>query len=314
MGISRLLLCSGPRSSSEMIMTAGFRSGYVSLIGRPNVGKSTLLNVILGQKVAIVSPKPQTTRNRITGVKNLPAAQIVFIDTPGLHRPKTLLGEVMVTTAQEALKEIDLVVFVAEAGPSAGKDREILDSLSDVGRPVVLALNKIDRVRKGELLPLIEAYNALYPFREIIPVSALKADGIDRLLSRIVDYLPEGPKYYPEDLVTDLYERFMAAEIIREKIMARTKEEIPHAVAVEVLEWKEREDGMVSISAQIYVERAGQKGIIIGDKGKMLKTIGTLARVEIERLLGTKVFLQLWVKVKKDWRDDKRFLHDLGYR
>lgn len=299
---------------ADLQVTGSFRSGYVSLIGRPNVGKSTLLNAILGEKIAIVSPKPQTTRNRITGVRNLPGAQIVFIDTPGLHRPKTLLGEVMVTTAREALKEIDLVVLVAEAGLSAGREREIIDSLADVGRPVILALNKIDRVKKGELLPLIEAYGALYPFREIIPVSALKADGLDLLLDRIIGYLPEGPRYYPEDLVTDQYERFMAAEIIREKIMARTKEEIPHAVAVEVLEWKERDDGVVSISAQIYVERKGQKGIIIGDKGKMLKIIGTLARVEIEGLLGTKVFLQLWVKVKKDWRDDKGFLHDLGYR
>jgi len=291
-----------------------FRSGYVSLIGRPNVGKSTLLNAILGQKIAIVSPRPQTTRNRIMGVKNLPGAQIVFIDTPGLHRPRSLLGEAMVAAAREVLKEIDLVVFVAEAGPFIEKDRVVADSLPKDGGPVVLALNKIDQVRRGELLPLIDSYGSLYPFSEIIPVSALKADGIDLLLGRIVSYLPEGPRYYPEDLMTDQYERFMAAEIVREKIMERTSEEIPYAVAVEVLQWKEREDGVVSISAQIYVEREGQKGIIIGEKGRMLKTVGTLARIEIENLLGTRVFLQLWVKVKKGWRDDKRFLHDLGYR
>ncbi len=295
-------------------MTDPFRSGYVSIIGRPNVGKSTILNAILGQKISIVSPRPQTTRNRIMGIKNLGNAQIIFIDTPGLHRPRTLLGESMVTTVREVLREIDVVVFVAETGPHIEQDRMIIASLGGVDRPVILVINKIDQIRKAEILQVIDSYRAIYPFREIIPVSALKNDGIDLLPGRIASYLPEGPKYYPDDLLTDQYERFMAAEIIREKIMERTSEEIPYSVAVEVTDWTEREDGIVNIGAQIYVEREGQKGIIIGGKGRMLKTVGTLARMEIEGLLGTRVFLQLWVKVRKGWRDDKRMLHDLGYR
>ncbi|MDA8078099.1 MAG: GTPase Era [Nitrospiraceae bacterium] len=291
-----------------------FRSGYVSIIGRPNVGKSTILNAVLGQKISIVSPRPQTTRNRIMGVKNLDNAQIIFIDTPGLHRPRTLLGESMVTTVREVLREIDVVVFVAETGPRIEQDRLIIGTLDGVDKPVILVINKIDQLRKAEILRVIDSYRALYPFHEIIPVSALKNDGVDLLPERIARCLPEGPKYYPDDLLTDQYERFMAAEIIREKIMERTSEEIPYSVAVEITDWTEREDGMVSIGAQIYVEREGQKGIIIGGKGRMLKTVGSLARMEIEGLLGTRVFLQLWVKVRKGWRDDKRMLHDLGYR
>ncbi len=295
-------------------MPGPFRSGYVSIIGRPNVGKSTILNAVLGQKISIVSPRPQTTRNRIMGVKNLDNAQIIFIDTPGLHRPRTLLGESMVTTVREVLREIDVVVFVAETGPRIEQDRLIIGTLDGVDKPVILVINKIDQLRKAEILRVIDSYRALYPFHEIIPVSALKNDGVDLLPERIARCLPEGPKYYPDDLLTDQYERFMAAEIIREKIMERTSEEIPYSVAVEITDWTEREDGMVSIGAQIYVEREGQKGIIIGGKGRMLKTVGSLARMEIEGLLGTRVFLQLWVKVRKGWRDDKRMLHDLGYR
>jgi GTP-binding protein Era len=290
-----------------------FRSGYVSLIGRPNVGKSTLLNVLLGQKVSIVSPKPQTTRNRILGIKNLPDAQIIFFDTPGIHKPRTLLGESMVSSARDVLNEIDLVVFVTEPGRHLGQDTEIINSLTGINRPVFLLINKIDLAKRSELLEIIENYRDLFPFKEIIPVSAIKSDGTDILMKKIIEYLPEGPKYYPDELLTDQIERFMAAEIIREKIMARTTEEIPHSVAVNVEEWVEREDGIVSISANIYVEREGQKGIIIGDKGKMLKAIGTMARFDIEKLLGTKVFLQLWVKVRKGWRDDRKVLNELGY-
>jgi GTP-binding protein Era len=295
-------------------MQESFRSGYVSIIGRPNVGKSTLLNAFLGQKVSIVAARPQTTRNRILGIKNLPGAQIIFIDTPGMHRPKNLLGEAMVNSAREALQEIDIILFVAEPGHDAGKDSIIVQSLQNIDKPVFLLINKIDSVKKPEILRIIGQYKGLLPFREIIPVSALKKDGTDRVVEKILDYLPAGPRYYPDDLVTDQIERFMAAEIIREKIMGKTTEEIPYSVAVEVQDWTEREDGVVSISANIYVEREGQKGIIIGEKGRMLKGIGTLARIEIERLLDAKVFLQLWVKVKKGWRDDKKALHELGYK
>jgi len=261
-----------------------------------------------------VAARPQTTRNRILGIKNTSDAQIIFIDTPGIHRPKNLLGEVMVGSAREALQEMDVILFVAEPGADAGRDNIIVESLKNIGTPVFLVINKIDALRRPEILPVIERYKVLFPFKEIIPVSALKKDGIDRVLEKIIEYLPAGPRYYPEDVVTDQLERFMAAEIIREKIMKKTSDEIPYSVAVEVMSWTEREDGVVSISANIYVEREGQKGIIIGEKGGMLKKIGTLARLEIERLLGARVFLQLWVKIKKGWRDDRKMLHELGYK
>ncbi len=295
-------------------MLEPFRSGYVSIIGRPNVGKSTFLNAILGQKVSIVAARPQTTRNKILGVKNLPGAQIIFIDTPGIHRPKSLLGEVMVRSAREVLSDIDIVLFMAEAGGDMRRDDIIVRSLKDVDKPVFLLLNKIDRVGKPEILQMIDQYRGIFAFREIIPVSSLKKDGIDNVLEKLLVYLPEGPRYYPEDIVTDQIERFMVQEIIREKIMGKTSEEIPYSVAVEVQDWAERQDGIVSISANIYVEREGQKGIIIGEKGRMLKEVGTLARIEIEKLVDAKVFLQLWVKVKKGWRDDKKMLQELGYK
>jgi GTP-binding protein Era len=291
-----------------------FHSGYVSIVGRPNVGKSTLLNVLLGQKIAIVSARPQTTRNRILGIRNLEKAQVIFIDTPGIHTPKNLLGQAMMRSAREVMEEIDLVVLVTAADSLLKQDRALIGYLGKIEKPVFLVINKVDLVRPPELLPAIDAYRKLFPFSEIIPVSALKGKGVEFLLEKIRSYLPEGPKYYPDEIVTDQIERFMAAEIIREKIMEKTAEEVPYAVAVEVLNWEEREDGLVSIGANIYVEREGQKGIIIGKKGKMLKAIGTLARRDIERLLGTRVFLQLWVKVKKGWRDDKKVLNELGYR
>lgn len=290
-----------------------FRSGYVSLIGRPNVGKSTLLNVLLGQKISIVSPKPQTTRNRILGIQNFPDAQVIFFDTPGLHRPQSLLAQTMVNCARETLGEIDLVIFVTEPDWHIEQDMAFIGDLEKSGRPVFLVINKIDKIAKSGILEIIESYTEFYPFNEIIPVSAVKKDGTDLLMRKIVEYLPEGPRYYPEDLVTDQLERFMVREIVREKIMERTSDEIPHSVAVDVETWTEREDGLVSISANIYVEREGQKGIIIGGKGRMLKSIGTNARLDIEKLLGAKVFLQLWVKVRKGWRDDRKALDELGY-
>lgn len=294
-------------------MPETFHSGYVSLVGRPNVGKSTLLNAVLGQKIAIVTRRPQTTRNRILGIKTFAEAQIIFIDTPGIHEPSNLLGKTMVRSAREALTEIDLVVLVTEPGPNIGKDKMVVQALNGIAKPLFLLINKIDLVQRQELLRMIDSYKDLLPFREIIPVSALKRDGLDIFLRKVREYLPLGPRYYPEDLVTDQIERFMAAEIIREKIMARTSDEIPYSIAVEVQNWTERADGMVSISANIYVEREGQKGIIIGDKGKRLKVIGTQARLDIERLLDAKVFLELWVKVRDRWRDDRKALNELGY-
>lgn len=295
-------------------METPFRSGYVSLVGRPNVGKSTLLNVLLGQKISIVSPKPQTTRNRILGIRNFPDAQVIFFDTPGLHKPQTLLGRVMVSSVKDVLQEIDLVLFVTEPGRHAEADEGLLNDIKGIDKPVFLVINKIDKIKKPELLDIIAEYSGKFGFKEIIPVSAVSNDGIDLLMDRVLEYLPPGPRYYPEEIVTDQVERFMAAEIIREKIMERTTEEVPHSVAVDVESWKEREDGLVSISAVIYVERDGQKGIIIGEKGKMLKSIAVNARLEIEKLLDTKVFLQLWVKVKKGWRDDGKALGELGYK
>jgi GTP-binding protein Era len=290
-----------------------FRSGYVALIGRPNVGKSTLLNSILGEKVAIVTPRPQTTRNRIIGIKTLPDAQIIFMDTPGIHQPKNRLGEAMIKTAVDSLDEVDIVLFMAEVRGPGKSEHMIMNFMRDMSTPVFLLINKIDEVKKQELLPVIEKYKEFHSFREIIPISALTQDGVDILMNRICEYLPHGPQFYSDDLVTDQLERFMAAEIIREKIMELTEEEIPHSVAVQVNTWKEREDGLVSINCNIFVERDGQKAIIIGKDGSMLKSIGTKARIDIEKLLNAKVFLELWVKVKKNWRNDNRLLRELGY-
>ncbi len=255
-----------------------------------------------------MTQRPQTTRNRLMGVRTFPYAQIIFIDTPGIHEPQHLLGRRMVRTARDVLSEIDLVLFMTDSGAAIGRDKEILGLLRDTGSPVFLLINKIDSMKKAELLPLIDTYRTLFPFREILPVSAKSGEGVDAVVEKIKELLPPGPKYYPDDVLTDHVERFMAAEIIREKIMMKTSEEIPHSVAVEVRQWKERQDGLVSISANIYVEREGQKGIIIGKNGKLLKMIGTMARHDIEHLLGTRVFLQLWVKVRSGWRDDGRSL------
>jgi len=291
-----------------------FRSGFVSIIGRPNVGKSTLLNSILGEKVSIVTPKPQTTRNRIRGIKTLPAEQIIFIDTPGIHKPRHKLGDTMVKTALEAFKEVDIILFMVEPHDTEKGDKFISKFLEEAQTPVFLLINKIDTVKKLELLPLIDRLKEFYPFKEIIPISALKQDGIEILLKKIYDYLPPGPKYYSDDIITDQLERFMVSEIIREKATEMTEEEIPYSIVVEVIEWKEKESGLILIMSNIYVERDSQKGIIIGKGGRMLKAIGTAARADIEKLLNTKVFLELWVKVKKDWRDNRKTLEELGYK
>ena len=288
-----------------------FRSGVISLVGRPNVGKSTLLNCLLGEKVSIISDKPQTTRNRIRGILTLPGAQAVFIDTPGIHKPLHRMNELMVQTALRTYGEVDAILLLVEATerPGAG-DKYIIDTLAAVKTPVLLVINKADLVDKERLLPLISEYSTLYPFAEIIPVSALRAD-LGKLLDAVVQRLPEGPKYFPDDQFTDQPERFIAAELIREKVFELTKEEIPYSSAV-VIEQMQEEPDLTRIHAVIFVERDSQKGIIIGKGGAMLKEIGSRARQDMEKLLGVKVFLQLWVKVKKGWREDDRMLKHIG--
>jgi GTP-binding protein Era len=291
-----------------------FRSGFVSIIGRPNVGKSTLLNRILGEKIVITSDKPQTTRNRIKGIHNIPGGQIVFIDTPGIHRATSLLNRYMVDEAQASIREVDLVLFLTEAD-SAEQRREaqILELLAAASSPVILVLNKIDLVAKETLLERISAFSALFPFREIVPVSAMSGDGVERLVECVAKYLPEGPLYFPDDILTDLPERFIVAEIIREKVFRLTHDEIPYSTAIEIESFKERPDGLVAIAAAINVERDSQKGIIIGKRGAMLKKIGTEARREIEQFLDTRVFLELFVKVRRDWSEDRLALKEMGY-
>ena len=291
-----------------------FRSGYAAIVGRPNVGKSTLLNTILGEKVSIVTPMPQTTRNRITGIRTQPDSQIIFLDTPGIHKPRQMLGETMNRLAYASLDEVEVVLFMVEPEAPGDGDIFILEKLKGAAKPVFLVINKADTVKKIELLPVIDAYSKLCAFAEVVPVSALRNEGVDVLIEAILKYLPEGPQLYPGDIVTDQMERFMASEIIREKIMENTREEVPHSAAVEIEEWTEREEGLVFIRANIYIEREGQKGIIIGKNGARLKSIGTRARHDIEGLLGTKVFLELWVKIKKDWRGDERALKELGFK
>jgi GTP-binding protein Era len=294
----------------------GFKSGFVSLIGRPNAGKSTLLNSLLGEKIAIVSPKPQTTRNRILGIKNLPNGQVVFLDTPGIHRSQTKLNQAMVKVALTTLQEVDAVCFLVEADFPANEENDlILENLRKVVKPVFLAINKIDLVPKRDLLPIMESYSRLLSFEQIIPISALRGEGLEILVSELLKILPEGPRLFPEDMVTDLSERFLVGELIREKVFQLTRQEIPYATAVVVEEFKEREEkNLVVIKATIQVERESQKGIIIGKRGQTLKEIGRLAREETEALLGAKVFLELWVRVVKNWREDPRALHRLGFQ
>src|SRR3972149_1977187 len=285
----------------------GFRSGFVSIVGRPNVGKSTLLNRILKEKIAIISDKPQTTRNRIMGVLHLPGAQLVFLDTPGIHKPKFKLNQRMVRTALNTLQEVDLILFLVEAFDAPGPgDQFIMERLKGLSIPVFLVINKIDRVKKETLIPLIEQCSRSFTFTEVVPVSALTGDNVDRLIEVIVKHLPEGQPLFPEDTITDQPLRFIAAEVIREKILTRTHEEIPYSVAVVIEEFLEDpEKQRVTIRAVIYVERDSQKGIVIGKGGEMLKAVGTAARLELEGLIGTKVYLELWVKVKKDWRGNE---------
>ena len=296
-----------------------FRSGFVSIIGRPNAGKSTLLNALVGQKVAIVTHKPQTTRNRIQGMVNVPArkgrpaGQVVFIDTPGVHKPDSSLNKMMMREVHDALEGLDLLLVIADVTQRfGGVDEFVLDLAKKTGGPVFLLLNKIDRIEKQKLLPLIAEYSQKHGFQEILPISALTRDGLDLLLDKVIRALPEGPRYFPKDQVTDQPERFLAAEIIREKILIATGQEVPYASTVQVESWEESPK-LTKISAVLYCERDGQKKILIGKGGEMMKRIGTSARVEIERLLGTKVFLELFVKVQPNWRESREFVEGLDW-
>lgn len=297
-----------------------FRSGFVSIIGRPNAGKSTLLNALVGEKIAIVTDKPQTTRTRIQGMLNVkakagrPAGQIVFIDTPGVHKPDSRLNRKMMQEIHAALESRDLVLLIVDATDKFGPaDQQVVDLVKKSAGAAMLLLNKIDRLQKDKLLPVIEHYSKLHDFREIIPISAAKRLGLDLLVDKIRRSLPEGPRYFPEEQITDQPERFIAAEIIREKVLLKTSQEIPYASAVLIERYEELER-LTRIAAAICCERAGQKGILIGKNGQKLKEIGTAARLELEGLLGKKVFLELFVKVRPGWRESEAFVQELDWR
>jgi len=297
-------------------------SGFVCILGRPNAGKSTLLNALVGEKLAIISPKPQTTRNRIQGVMNIPkqkgraAAQIVLIDTPGVHKPDSSLGRKMMTEVREGLEGCDLLLMIVDVKQRPGvEDKFLVEMVKKAATPVVLLLNKVDLLgkEKDKLLPIIAQYQQLHEFREVIPISARKKDGLDRLLDVVVRMLPQGPRYFPEDQVTDQPTRFMASEIIREQVLLDTREEVPHATTVMVERFEEGKK-LTRIAAVIYCERAGQKAILLGKGGQMLKKIGTAARLDIEKMTGTKVYLELFVKVKAGWRESPEFVEGLDWR
>jgi GTP-binding protein Era len=296
------------------------KSGMVAIVGPPNAGKSTLMNALLGQKISIVTPKPQTTRNRILGVVNAESYQIVLMDTPGLHKTDQPFNREMVRIAMESMTAVDAVLFLLDASVNVPeklkeeKEKELSGYMGQIQAPAILILNKIDLLDKEKLLPLIRMYAEIYPFKAILPMSALHADGTDRLIAEILEVLPVGPRYYPEDIPTDATERFLTAEIIREKIFLQIGEEIPYSSAVLIESFKEDpEKKMVTIHAAIVLERTSQKGIVIGKEGRTLKSIGTAARKDIEKMLDQKVMLKLWVKVKKNWSQDERFLKELGY-
>ena len=291
------------------------KSGFVAIVGRPNVGKSTLLNRIVGQKIAIMSDKAQTTRNKIQGVYTTPDTQIVFIDTPGIHKPKHRLGDFMVETAYSALREVDVTLFMISADQKRGKgDDFIIERLKKSEVPVFLIVNKIDKVHPDALLETIQDYSSQMEFAEVVPISATEGNNFETLMNVLEENMPEGPQYFPEDQITDHPEYFIVSELIREKVLLLTRDEVPHSVAVVVDSMKRNENDKVHVQATIIIERDSQKGIIIGKGGKMLKVIGTKARQDIERLLGDKVYLELWVKVQKDWRDKQTYLKDFGYR
>lgn len=295
------------------------RSGFVCIIGRPNAGKSTLLNALVGEKLAIVTHKPQTTRNRIQGIvnvpkkKNRPAAQIVLVDTPGVHRSETSLDKKMMQEIRDALHGCNLILLIVDATERVHEDKFVFDLIKHADTPVFLLLNKIDKVAKDKLLEIMDQYARMYSFREIIPISAMKKDGLDDLLTTIIKALPEGPAYFPKDQITDQPARFMAAETIREQVLMDAAQEVPYAATVMIEQFEESEK-LTRIAAVIYVERDGQKAIVIGKGGQMLKKIGTAARLQIEEMLGTKVFLELFVKVRPNWRESREFIEGMDWR
>jgi GTP-binding protein Era len=292
-----------------------FKCGFISILGRPNVGKSTLFNLILGDKIAIVSEKPQTTRNRILGIRNVQRGQLIFLDTPGIHKGKSKLNERMVSTAIASGRDADVLLFLMEASsPLVEKDRQMIKSLRGNNGVPFLVINKIDLVKKENLLPIIDQYQRLHPFQAIIPISAITGEGVEILLDEILKILPQSPRYYPEDMMTDQTERFLVSEIIRGKVIQQSYQEIPYSTAVTVEEFQERpEKDLVVIKGTVHVERDSQKKILIGKGGQKLRKIGEEARKEVEALLGTKVFLELWVSVEKNWTRDSLALNRLGY-
>ena len=291
------------------------KSGMISIVGRPNVGKSTLTNALVGEKIAIVTNKPQTTRNRICAVLNRGECQYVFMDTPGLHKARTRLGEYMVGVVKESVADVDAVMLLIEPIPQVGgPEAELIARIRALGVPAVLVINKIDTVKKEELLSVMQVYQAECDFQAIVPISAKNGDGVEELLNVLAAFLPEGPQLFPDDMITDQPERQVCAEIIREKLLLCLEKEIPHGTAVELSKFSERENGIIDIDATIYCEKASHKGIIIGKNGAMLKKISTLARKDIEAFMGAKVFLETWVKVKENWRDNLNFIRDVGYR
>ena len=295
----------------------GYKSGFISIIGRPNVGKSTFLNRVIGQKIAIMSDKPQTTRNKVQGVLTTNDSQMIFIDTPGIHKPKHKLGDFMLKVSKNTLREVDVIMFMVNAEQKLGKgDEFILEMLAGNPTPVFLVINKIDQIHPHELIGIIESYKDRYNFAEIVPISALQGNNVENLLATLTKYLPEGPQYYPADQVTDHPERFIISELIREKVLHLTREEVPHSIAVVIdkIRRDEENEDKIHVAATIIVERDSQKGIVIGKRGALLKEVGIRARKDIEMLLGSKVYLELWVKVQKDWRNKSTHLRDLGFR
>ena len=292
-----------------------YKSGFVAVIGRPNVGKSTLINKIIGQKIAITSDKPQTTRSRIQCILTQDDAQIIFLDTPGIHKPKFKLGEYMLKAAEGTLKEVDAIFFVIDATEKfGGGEKYILERLNATTKPVILVVNKVDLIEREKLLPIIADYSTRRNFAAIVPISATDGTNIDALIDEAKKFLPEGVQYYPADMVTDQPERLIIAELIREKLLHTTQDEVPHSIAVDLEEFTRRDNGTIFIRATIYVERDSQKGILIGKGGAMLKNVGKAARPEIEMLLGTRIFLDLWVKVKRDWRNSIGALQSFGFK
>ncbi|BDF71590.1 GTPase Era [Oscillospiraceae bacterium] len=291
------------------------KSGMITIAGRPNVGKSTLTNALVGEKVAIVTNKPQTTRNRICAILNRGESQFVFMDTPGLHRPHSKLGDYMVKVVRESVADVDAVLLLVEPIPNVGApEAELIERIKALRVPAVLVINKIDTVKKDELLSVMQVYGAAYAFDAIVPISAKRGEGVDELLDLLANYLPEGPQLFPEDMVTDQPERQVCAEIVREKLLLCLDKEIPHGTAVEVTKFSEREDGIIDLDVTIYCEKNSHKGIIIGKNGDMLKKISTQARQDVEKFMGTKVFLQTWVKVKENWRDNVNLIRNFGYK